>query len=139
MSDTLFPPGPYTVGYRAMHVDATNPYGKGVMKLCDIRGRGHLTGMGHGACGMDADKAEVIQESVANLFAASIDLYEAHTAQIALEDHVYRCPYCTDGGPSYSCPTCEQLQNAATMKRNAAIAKARGESPTPNTESEARR
>lgn len=51
-----------TDGYGNM-IWAKNPYGKGEMQVADIRGWGHLTGRGCGACGMEDESAAAIQDA----------------------------------------------------------------------------
>jgi hypothetical protein len=68
-------PGPWTVGYKSM--DVTGLTEKGPMKVCDIRGWGHLTGKGHGALGLPNDEAFAIQEANARLIAAAPAMLEA--------------------------------------------------------------
>jgi hypothetical protein len=62
-------PAPWTVGYEALHIDAKTE--KGTMRICDIRGWGHLTGAGHGAFGYDAEKSKAIQENNCGVISAS--------------------------------------------------------------------
>jgi hypothetical protein len=67
--------GPWKVGLNSM--DVTGITDKGTMKVCDIRGWGHLTGKGHGALGLSENDAIAIQEANASLIAAAPDLYAA--------------------------------------------------------------
>lgn len=69
--------GEWKVGYKALSVEAKNPYGKGDFKVCDIRGWGHLTGCGAGALGLEHDEAEEIQKANAKLIAQAPAMYEA--------------------------------------------------------------
>lgn len=68
-------PAPWTVGRYAMSVEGQTS--KGTMKICDIRGWGHLTGQGHGALGLDQDEALKIQTANAHLIAAAPELLTA--------------------------------------------------------------
>lgn len=61
-------PGPWKIGYEAFNVTAETE--KGTMKICDIRGWGHLTGKGQ-ALGLDPETAKKIQEANAALIAAA--------------------------------------------------------------------
>lgn len=62
-------PGPWYVCPYTGWIQSENPYGKGEMHLADIRGWGHLTGKGQGACSMDDDEAYKIQKANAEFIA----------------------------------------------------------------------
>lgn len=74
--------GPWTVGYQAMDIWATDA--KGPFKLCDIRAWGHLTGKGHGALGLPPDEAVAIQTANACLIAAAPDMLNALKAALPI-------------------------------------------------------
>lgn len=65
--------GPWAVGFRAYDVTAAD----GQMKVCDIRGWGHLTGKGSGALGLSDEEGIAIQTANAHQIAASGALYDA--------------------------------------------------------------
>lgn len=69
-------PGPWRVGYAAFCVDA------GPMKICDIRGWGHLTGTG--GLNLPPEKAKAIQVANANLISAAPELLQV--AKLILEE-----------------------------------------------------
>lgn len=77
-------PAPWTVGRYAMSVEGQTS--KGTMKICDIRGWGHLTGQGHGALGLDQDEALKIQTANAHLIAAAPELLAALQEVVAVFD-----------------------------------------------------
>jgi hypothetical protein len=54
-------PGPWRDGDYGQMVWATNPYGHGDMRVADVRGWGHLTGVG--TCNFTPDKAAEIQDA----------------------------------------------------------------------------
>lgn len=79
---TSHTPGPWTVGFKSM--DVTGLTEKGPMKVCDIRGWGHLTGKGHGALGLPENDAVAVQEANARLIAAAPDLLRALKALLVI-------------------------------------------------------
>ena len=115
-------PGPWNVGFCAYDVLA------GDMKICDIRGWGHLTGKG--ALGLPYEQAEAIQNANALLIAAAPDLLAAHLAWEAAEEARNDCTDPDDGcdneGPWEACPLCSERFGQAIDLRHAAIAKATG-------------
>jgi hypothetical protein len=64
-------PGPWEYQEATGWIVAPNPYGKGSMHIADVRGWGHLTGHGHGACGMSEEQAVAIQEANGRLLASA--------------------------------------------------------------------
>lgn len=74
--DTLtWTPGPWSNDARGLVISADDPYGHGWMRIADLRGWGHLTGVG--ACRLDDADAEAIQIANAKLIAAAPLLYAA--------------------------------------------------------------
>lgn len=68
---TKHTPGKWKYHNRGAHVVSDNPYGKGYMIVADVRGWGHLTGTGCGACKMRPEDAEDIQNANGRLIAAA--------------------------------------------------------------------
>lgn len=62
------------------YLEVTSHTSKGAIKICDIRGWGHLTGKGYGALGLSYDEAEAIQRSHAELIASAPLLKDQLTA-----------------------------------------------------------
>lgn len=62
-------PAPWRVGFSSFTVEA------GSMKICDIRGWGHLTGTG--GLNLPHDKAKEVQDANADLIAAAPELLSA--------------------------------------------------------------
>lgn len=75
-----FTSGPWTIGYNAYTIEA------GPMKICDIRGWGHLTGTG--GLNLPAEEAKKIQEANARLIAAAPEMYEASKALLERLNHI---------------------------------------------------
>jgi hypothetical protein len=73
-------PGDWRYEGRAQHI--IHDDAKGMMQVADIRGWGHLTGGGHGAWGMDADKAASIQDANGHLITALRNNAEAMLGRI---------------------------------------------------------
>lgn len=73
-------PTPWKVGYRALSIFTEDDE----MKICDIRGWGHLTG--GGALNLPPDEAEAIQTANANLICKAVNSHDALIS--ALEDTV---------------------------------------------------
>lgn len=69
-------PGEWKYEPRGAQVHADNPYGKDRMLVADIRGWGHLTGTGCGACKMSREDAEAIQDANGRLLAAAPRMLE---------------------------------------------------------------
>lgn len=70
-------PGPWKPMHSGMMVYTEgDPYGAGPMHVADVRGWGHLTGLG-GGCKFGQNKAIAVQEANARLIAAAPDLLEA--------------------------------------------------------------
>ena len=67
-------PGPWKVGYEAFDVHVGN------MKICDIRGWGHLTGTG--GLNLPPEEAEAIQKANASLISAAPEMLEVLRALI---------------------------------------------------------
>lgn len=63
-------PGPWhtTPPYGTTWIGSKNPYGHGLMHIADVRGWGHLTGVG--ACNLSPEKAAEIQDATAAFIAA---------------------------------------------------------------------
>lgn len=80
MSQPLYSPGPWYVGYSARQVMASDS--RGSFPICDIRGWGHFTGHGHGALGLKSEEAIAIQEANARLIAAAPDLLASRSVGI---------------------------------------------------------
>lgn len=76
-------PGPWEIGYGGAYVGCRNEKIGGFAKLFDVRGWGYLTGNGHGALGLNGDKAAEIQFANARLAASAPELLEACKAVIA--------------------------------------------------------
>lgn len=114
-------PGPYAVGYESLHVDAVDPYGHGLMKVYDVRGWGHLTGLG--ACGFDFDKAKAIQEANARNAAAIPNMIATLEAYEAADKHSDTCHLCIAHG---ACPEGARLYREAYQSRVAVLNAIRG-------------
>lgn len=67
-------PGPYK---RMMGIIFTegDPYGHGPMRIADLRGWGHLTGIG--ACNFDEEKASDIQDATGDFIARACNNHES--------------------------------------------------------------
>jgi len=72
---TKHTPGPWTADTNPRMATVWAKTQKGDMRICDIRGWGHLTGVG--ALNLPSDKAVEIQDANTNLIAAAPDLLEA--------------------------------------------------------------
>lgn len=94
-----FTKGPWKVGYESFTVDA------GSMRICDIRGWGHLTGKG--SLGLPFDQAKAIQEANARLIAAAPDMFE-----MLVSLHSEECA--KDSFPGRSCELCVLLEKITT-------------------------
>lgn len=109
MSETKFTPGPWnadTIGY---------VWAPEQMMVCEIRGWGHLTGVG--GLNLPHDEALQIQNANALLIAAAPDLYAAlEAAEAVMSTHVYPKP---DVGPEHP--------YAVLCRMREALKKARGE------------
>lgn len=64
-------PGKWKSDDYGLMVLSENPYGKGQMRIVDIRGWGHLTGVGIGALGLSDDEAFEIQKANSRFIAHS--------------------------------------------------------------------
>lgn len=84
MSQPLYSPGPWKVGYGARQVFATDH--KGDFPICDIRGWGHFTGYGHGGLRLKSEEAIAIQEANARLIAAAPKLLASLKEVLAVSD-----------------------------------------------------
>lgn len=120
-------PGPWKVDPHCTTMIWTvgNPYGKGQMRIADIRGWGHLTGQG--ACRFSEDKAAAIQDANAHLIAAAPELYEALTAVMAQFDTGYFVRNIeSDGQPDWAIKAARSVRTLASAVQ--ALAKAEGRS-----------
>lgn len=78
----------YEDGYGDM-VWAKNPYGKGQMRVLDVRGWGHLTGRGDGGCAMVDEQAMAIQHANAQFAAhARVDLPDLYAENARLRAEI---------------------------------------------------
>lgn len=73
---TKHTPGKWKYYNRGAQVFSDNPYGRGPMLVADVRGWGHLTGTGCGACKMHPEDAEDIQNANGRLIAAAPRMLE---------------------------------------------------------------
>lgn len=83
-------PGKWEYNCHGAHVVSDNPYGKGYMIVADVRGWGHLTGTGCGACKMHPEDAEDIQNANGRLIAAAPKMLELlqDIADVSDQTHV---------------------------------------------------
>lgn len=73
--ETKHTPTPWTVGYASLSVEGKTE--KGVMKILDIRGWGHLTGRGHGALGLSDEQGKQVQEANAEFIVRACNSHDA--------------------------------------------------------------
>jgi hypothetical protein len=83
-------PGPWEADHHGLNVVAPDPYGKGRMQVADIRGWGHLTGQGTGACKLTDEEGSAIQDAnmifiveARNNFEALLDMVDQLREAIA--------------------------------------------------------
>ena len=70
-------PGPWEADDYGQVIYATDPYGKGKMHVADIRGWGHLTGQGMGACKLTDAEAVTIQRANMVLMTETRNIFES--------------------------------------------------------------
>lgn len=102
---------------------------KGPMHVADIRGWGYLTGRGHGALGLSHEDAAAIQDANGRLIAAAPELLDAARLALQIAESTIRSEF---DGTSMVDGLLAQLGPV-----RAAIAKALGQSPTPQTDGDA--
>jgi hypothetical protein len=125
MAEPKHTPGRLVVGHIPTWISTEgDPYGSGPMHVADVRGWGHLTGLG--ACNFTAGKAETIQNANAQRIVLAWNCHDellaACEAQERVEAHIVACAACAEE----SCAEAIRLNVEAVTLRRAAIANAGG-------------
>lgn len=109
-------PGPWRSDRDARAVYA------GDMRICDIRGWGHLTGQGHTALDLSPQEAVVIQTANARLIAAAPDMLAALKAVRKVIAEASMTGFnCNDGDWAERLFASQQITHAAVAKAEGKI------------------
>ncbi|MDE2107557.1 MAG: hypothetical protein KGL39_60755 [Patescibacteria group bacterium] len=111
-----FTPGPWRLDVNLYQATIWGKTAKGDMKIADLRGWGHLTGVG--GLRLSGEQAAEIQDATGHLIAAAPDLYEALKAMLEADAYAD-----AEGIVTFSSSDTESGQKALALAR-AALAKA---------------